>query len=149
GALTQGLSGIAGALEDILAEVPLIGSLVNVDIDDVSASVNLDLPAVLDPVLSEPLIDDDGTVSIDLTEGTIRLDLSTLYDLNNLDPTTRLLSDTAINSTIDAAIEDLITNELPTRIADVLREALDTSELEASVAVSVSTGIPPAAVPIG
>src|SRR5699024_7511788 len=41
------------------------------------------------------------------------------------------------------------TNELPTRIADGLREALDTSELEASVAVSVSTGIPPAAVPIG
>src|SRR5699024_1105366 len=93
GALTQGLSGIAGSLEEILGMIPGVGLAVSVDIDDVSASVNLDLPAVLDPVLSEPLVDNDGTVSIDLTEGTIRLDLSTLYDLNNLEADTRLLSD--------------------------------------------------------
>ncbi|MBF0673279.1 MAG: IPT/TIG domain-containing protein [Salinibacterium sp.] len=131
-----GLSSVVGALLDGLRPIlALLGPVADIEVEELTLAVNLNLTAALANLLSEPLVDDNGTVTIDLTAGTIRVDLATLYDLNDVAPNTELLDATTLNAAVSAIIEDLLLTELPKRVLDLVEDTLNTTS--ATIALGV------------
>ncbi|KQZ08882.1 hypothetical protein ASD23_11075 [Agromyces sp. Root1464] len=117
------VSGVLGAVDSVLA----VGGL-----GDASASVTVDLPAAVAPILAAPL-DSGGGVVINLAAGTITLDLDQLVGgLNGLDPSTELLSAAVLTevTTQVAALIDGLVDDLGTAITTALNNATVTIDVD-------------------
>ncbi|WJY01482.1 choice-of-anchor G family protein [Curtobacterium sp. 458] len=130
GGVTTALTGaVTDDLTDVLNTVPGIA------VGDTTATVtaDVDLAAAVSSITASPLT--SGAVTIDLSTGTVSIDLDDLYTLNDLAPNTRLLASDTINAQIEEAIADILTNQVPALLTDALQDALDV----ATVNVDVST----------
>src|SRR5699024_8087681 len=78
---------------EIGIDLPLLETLLSVDLGSPALDVNVDLSEVTDGLLTEPLVSDNGLVTIDLSSGVIGVDLAMLHqgNLNDLDRNTELL----------------------------------------------------------
>ncbi|MBQ1443590.1 MAG: choice-of-anchor G family protein [Renibacterium sp.] len=93
-------------------------------------------------LLGSPLSTPSGSVLVDLSTGTISVDLAKLVkesgggDLNSLPPNTELLSDTLIEAVLSGITEAL--QSITTKIADSLTEALN--NVKVTMVFGVSAG---------
>ncbi|MFC7465360.1 choice-of-anchor G family protein [Brachybacterium sp. GCM10030252] len=139
-----------GALGAIAATANLDADLAGLlALDAGGGTIGVDgLQAALDEagttLLSEPLVDANELVSINLAEGTIAVDLQALggpEGLNGQDPNTELLSSETIMEITGAVSEALgtITTKAGEAVTEVLNNAALTIEVPASV---TSAGVP-------
>ncbi|WP_162257712.1 IPT/TIG domain-containing protein [Agromyces sp. Root81] len=112
-----------------------VGSVLSAGgLGDASASVDVDLPAAVAPILAAPL-DSGGGVVIDLAAGTITLDLEQLVGgLNGLDPSTELLS-AAVLTEVTTQVADLI-DGLVADIGTAVTTALNNAAVSIDVDVN-------------
>jgi hypothetical protein len=123
------LGGIDAILEDLLLGlVDLVGP-------EVTTTLAVDLGSALDTVADDPFV--SGPLTLTLSTGEVIIDLDQLYALNDLAPNTELLSDGALNPTIAAALDDILTVQLPAAIGDVLDDVLNTTELDIDITAGV------------
>src|SRR5690606_3353005 len=97
-------------LLDGLSTTPLDLGLVSVDLGRLQLHASVELDALLDGLLAGPLTSEDGLVSVDLTSGSVGVDLRSLVaggDLNDLPPDTQLLTADNIGR-IARAVTDLL-----------------------------------------
>lgn len=121
----NGLLGQESVLSGVFDIVNAIGGLIGTEVN-VSAEIPLD--DIMAELVEEPLSDENGLVSIDLTNGQIRVDLEKLHadGLNYLEPNTELLTaqqlgqitDTVTSLLTDGAVEN--PNGLNARLQDIL-----------------------------
>jgi len=166
GGLTTGVDGIVDDLGTTLDELvgsegSVLGSLNNfgldvnlalarVEIGTGTIGVNgLDtaLEGVTENIINEPLVDPNGIVSIDLTSGTIAVDLAKATaggSLNGLDPNTQLLDSTTINN-ITQAVTDAV-GTLTGKVQAALESVLDSVSLHIVLGAEISllAGVIPA-----
>ncbi|WP_194928672.1 YPDG domain-containing protein [Pseudactinotalea sp. HY158] len=118
---------VQGAL-DALTLAPISIDLgiakVSVDLGSPDLNATVDLGSVVDDVLGQALTDADGIVGIDLSTGTITVNLAALHadGLNSLDPNTNILQTGEIDritTAIANALGDL-TDNLDTAIRDAV-----------------------------
>lgn len=110
-----------GGLLDRLEQLPFLGSVLEA-LGNVEATVTLPVDKILEELVEEPLQDDAETISIDLVDGTISIDLAKISNrngLNGLDPNTPLLSGNEIES-ITSTIGNLLTEGLVDRLEGIL-----------------------------
>lgn len=95
-------SGLSGFLATIAS------GLIGVDLN---LGVQLGVMDLLNPILNEPLADENGLVSINLAAGTIEVNLEAIHPegLNNLAPNTPLLDEDAITQ-ITNTVTNLLTD---------------------------------------
>ncbi len=126
-------AGLTGAVVDDLATA--LDIVPDITVGDTTATVtaNVDLGQAVSSVTEAPIT--SGAVTIDLSTGTISIDLADLYTLNELAPNTQLLASDTVNAQIEASIADILTNRVPTLLGDAVQDALDA----ATVTVDVST----------
>ncbi|WP_460980171.1 choice-of-anchor G family protein, partial [Pseudactinotalea suaedae] len=99
-----------------LLEIPALNvlGLVTLELDDISAAVDVTIPDLSDALLTQA-VSDDGLVTIDLTDGTIAVDVAQLVkgedgeDLNGLAPNTSVLTDETIEA-ITAGVASALGN---------------------------------------
>src|SRR5690606_6552150 len=113
GAIDAALQPLLGGLSELVDGLLTVvgGSLSPLS---VSATLDLDLQAAVDSVLSQPLTSDDSAVTLDLSTGEILVDLSMLVrdsqggpfegTLNGLDPNTEVLGPHVVQAALDGAI---------------------------------------------
>ncbi|MDX2377981.1 IPT/TIG domain-containing protein [Microbacterium sp. LRZ72] len=135
GPIDTTVAGLVDGLDGIL-EALLPGDLVTFDPAVVETQLDLDLGAAIDSVAASPFV--SGPVTIDFSTGTVLIDLDQLYALNDLDENTVLFTDTTLNANVDAAISDILTNQLPDALDDAITEVLDTTTIEIDIAVGVN-----------
>ena len=138
------LPGITGAVGTLLDE--LNNPLLSVGLG--ALSVDVDLMAAVNPLLSAVIQDEAGTVSIDLDNGNVHVNLAALlgaayggngFDgepglgLNDLPPNTELV----INDKVIAALGTALTDAIDGWVDDV-KAALEQAILGAQVSASVS-----------
>lgn len=107
---TLGPTGPLQQLLDGLSTTPLDLGLVSVDLGRPQLHASVELDALLDGLLAGPLTSEDGLVSVDLTSGSVGVDLRSLVaggDLNDLPPDTQLLTADNIGR-IARAVTDLL-----------------------------------------
>lgn len=148
GTAVNGLVGNAGVatqlLNGVLALVTLDGSLGSSSANISNASINLDQVSNL---LTAQRSDDEGAVTVDFGEGTVRIDTAALLErtypgeysngLNGLDPNTNVLSDPAVVIELENALTAVVSDWVD-EVADALQAALDAITITASVNVSVA-----------
>ncbi|MCS5480502.1 choice-of-anchor G family protein [Corynebacterium sp. YIM 101645] len=98
-------------LTNLIRAVPLVGLLVNLDLE-VTAKVPVN---IVTDLLNHELSDADGLVKIDLKNGLIKVDLKQLHtgNLNSLEANTNLLTPDNINA-ITASVLSLLTDDADT-----------------------------------
>src|SRR5690606_4993149 len=106
------LGGLTGLLDGVLS---LVGGSVDLG---VTANVQVDLAAAVQAVLAEPLTSPDSALTIDLSEGTVSVDIAKLvqdtqggdYDgtLNGLPANTELLDPDLVQAALDGALGTLL-----------------------------------------
>lgn len=98
-------------LTNLIRAVPIVGLLVNLDLE-VTATVPVN---IVTDLLNHELSDADGLVKIDLKNGLIKVDLKQLHtgDLNSLEANTNLLTSDNINA-ITASVLSLLTDDADT-----------------------------------
>ncbi|AMA01294.1 hypothetical protein APT58_14220 [Corynebacterium glutamicum] len=128
----NGLLGTSGVLSGVL-------SLVENIVPGTKVGVEVEVPVadILSSIVNEPLKDQEEWVSINLSDGTIELDLQQLHsdDLSNLAPNTPLLTGDEIDDILDS-VRSLLTDPkdvnpygLMARIDNVLRGSNQTDGL--------------------
>ncbi|MGO2095822.1 MAG: choice-of-anchor G family protein [Candidatus Microbacterium stercoravium] len=122
--LLGGVTSALGILNDLVPGLSLVSN-------DLEVELTADLGAALDPVLNE--VRSAGGVTLNLSTGTVAVDLAELVDVNNLDPNTPLLSE-AVLSSIGTQVGDLLT-DLQDEITAVLDGVLD------NVGLTISGGV--------
>ncbi|NHI16198.1 choice-of-anchor G family protein [Microbacterium excoecariae] len=152
-ALDETIAGVGTTLDEALGSEGAIGSLLG----DFDLGVDLGVAAVeigtgtigvdgldtalgdlADTIIAEPLVDSNGIVSIDLTAGTISVDVAAATasgSLNGLAPNTLLLDDVTINNIVQAISEALgsLTAKVQDGVTDVVNNTSVTIELDASI----------------
>ncbi|RLV57462.1 hypothetical protein D9V41_02185 [Aeromicrobium phragmitis] len=140
GALDSSLSSVSSGLVEPLTTAlnTLSLGLVSVDDVNVAAAATVDVRAALSSVTSSPLTDTERGVTIDLSRGTIEVDLAKLityaqggtYDgtLNNLAPNTEILDPELIKTVLDGAIGMLL-DQVPALVVNAATDALNSTEL--------------------
>ncbi|KTR02478.1 choice-of-anchor G family protein [Curtobacterium luteum] len=126
-------AGVTGAVTDDLADALGIVPAIVVGPTTATVTADVDLGQAVSSITETPLT--SGAVTIDLSTGTVSIDLADLYTLNELAPNTRLLASDTINAQIEASIADILENQVPALLTDALQDALDA----ATVTVDVST----------
>ncbi|MFP7366612.1 choice-of-anchor G family protein [Corynebacterium callunae] len=118
----------AGGLLEFLEEIPLLGTVLSL-LGTVNATVDVPTASITSALVSAPLSDSTGLVSINLGTGEISIDVEKLHagNLNNLAPNTSLLTAGEISEITDT-ITNLLTaskeeepNGLNARLDKVLR----------------------------
>lgn len=138
GALNQLLNTLKSTIEN--GSIPGVSAL-RVD----SAKVSLDgldsaVQSATKELIGSPIGNPSGSVLVDLSTGTISLDLAKLLkesgggDLNSLPPNTELLSDRLIKAVRDGIADSL--QGLTTRATDALTKALSTVKITMVLGVS-------------
>src|SRR5690625_3876 len=129
------LVGPEGSIQEALnilsiPEISVLG-LLTVDIGSPQLSASVDLSTITDDLLTEPLVSDNGLVTIDLSSGEIRVDLAMLHqgNLNDLLPNTELLAAGEVELIVDTATEllgevlDLVTGAVQGALSDKIGRA--------------------------
>ncbi|MET1133534.1 MAG: choice-of-anchor G family protein, partial [Aeromicrobium sp.] len=148
------LVGTEGAVETAVADVvstidalPLVtadlGSL-SVDTQSVADSVRTEL-------LAEPLANAEGSVSVNLADGTITVDLAQIVidsagvqDLNELPANTEVLSGPVVNAVLDGVSDALVgpgENSLVSKTVDLVTEGVYDAGLDVAIDVSAGPGV--------
>jgi hypothetical protein len=150
GALGSALGGLAddviGPLEDALGDIPLVGGLVNVDNVGLTAGLTVDLQAAVNSALTAPLVSTDGATVIDLSTGTITIDLaelhgSTDHTLNDLAPNTELLDGPVIQAALDDSINSAL-NQLPALLVTAINNAINNATLTLHLTADAGVTVP-------
>lgn len=138
---------LGNALAGVNLRLPLAG-LATVTAGPATASLDLDLAAVTQELLSTPLVDDSGFISIDLAAGTITVDLAkvvkndaTATTLNGLAPNTELLSTEIIGRITDSIGAAL--GDLGEAVGPALTSAINSAQLTVSLPGAVDPLIGP------
>lgn len=126
--LLSGVNAVLGPLNDLLPGLDILSNDLNVEFGLVDFSVELA------PLLQEPIVSGDGALILNMSTGTLNIDLSKLTGLNDLPPNTGLLSDIAINALITDLAE--ITLALESKITDLV-----ISKLTGTAQVTISGGV--------
>jgi hypothetical protein len=134
GPIDTTVDGLLGGIDALLEDL-LIG-LVDLEDPTVSSTLAVDLGSAVDVAIADDFV--SGPVTIDLATGEILIDLAELYELNELDPNTRLLDDPAINAEITAAISDILTVQLPSAIVTAVTDVLDETTLSIDIAAGIT-----------
>lgn len=147
----NGLAGTGGVIDTTINPLldPLVETLNTLllgvgSIDDlgVTATVDLDLEAAVESVLSEPLTSDDSVLTIDLSTGTVSVDLARLvadtqggdYDgtLNGLPVNTELLDPDLVQAALDGAIGSTL-DQIPALLVNVVTDALHAADVNIAI----------------
>lgn len=138
--------GVLGQTLEALAEIDVDLLLAQLEITDAEIGINgLDaaLTDLSETLLVEPLEDENGLVSIDLSTGVINVDLEQVYadshgveDLNGLDPNTQLLDSTTISG-ITTAVADAL-GTLSTKVTDGVEDVLNNTEVVLDLGAELS-----------
>ncbi|MFC9935597.1 choice-of-anchor G family protein, partial [Glutamicibacter sp. NPDC127525] len=151
----SGLLATGGAVEtlvsglvDTLDAIPLVNGTLN----DLSLDTEPLLTSVRTELLATPLENSDGSVSVNLTDGTIHVDLAQLImdstgatDLNSLPANTSVLSGDVVTSIVDGVSDALIgagPNSLVSKTVALVTEGLYSLELNVDIQVAVDSGLP-------
>lgn len=128
---------ITGPLTDALNTLDL-GGVVTISGTTADVTANVDLQQALSSVTEQPLV--SGPVTIDLSTGTVLIDLGVL---NDLPANTSVLTSATLNTAIDQAVSDILTVQLPALLTTALTDALDSAAVDVAVATDVSVaGLP-------
>lgn len=121
GALETALAG--AAVDPVNVEVAGVGAL-TVDLGDPQVGAAVDLSAAVDDLLTTPLTDENGLVSIDLSTGQVTIDLAQLHggDLNDLPANTSLL--TAEQAALIADVVTTLLREFVAAVDDAVEAAI-------------------------
>ncbi|WP_394160780.1 choice-of-anchor G family protein, partial [Galactobacter valiniphilus] len=147
GALNTALSGVTGTLNGILVDfvgsLPGVSALVSVQNTVLQASLDTSsLPGILDGVLGQPITSPDGLVSIDLSEGTVTVNLAKAVagsngsDLNGLPANTEVLSSATVNAILDGV--QAAVGGLTDKVIDLVTDAVNGLELKVNVSAGLS-----------
>lgn len=132
----NGIAGDDGVVDGLVGALTgIVGTLTNgLGLGGVSATVTAEIDlAPVRALLSGTIADEDGLVSIDLSEGTVRIDAAALLGeaygdagggIDALPPNTNLLGDDAILSALSSALSSALADWLGT-VTDALRAAVD------------------------
>ena len=119
GPLQVALDGLGEVLD---LRIPL---LLTLDVDRLNVHARVELASLTDELLREPRTSEDGLITLDVSSGTIAVDLSRLSDggdLNEMPPSSELL--TAENTTrIVTSVTDLLAT-LITGVEDAVTQAV-------------------------
>ncbi|MGL3149252.1 choice-of-anchor G family protein, partial [Microbacterium sp. A82] len=145
------LAGAGGIIDSTIN--PLLDPLVETlnalllglgSIDDlgVTATVDLDLEAAVQSILAEPLTSDDSVLTIDLSTGTVSVDLARLvadtqggdYDgtLNGLPVNTELLDPDLVQAALDGAIGSTL-DQIPALLVNTVTNALHAADVNIAI----------------
>ncbi|PPF58003.1 sortase [Clavibacter michiganensis] len=124
-------------LEGILGE-NLVTSVLRVGTPTVVATANVNTAAVVNAALAQPLTNADGTVSIDVSAGTITVDLDRIQALNDRPAGTSVLSSELLAGVVDSAITNIFTEVLPNRLVTALRTS---TTVNVAVTAPLTTGL--------
>ncbi|WP_228494492.1 choice-of-anchor G family protein [Clavibacter sp. VKM Ac-2873] len=139
--------GIAGSVDVSAATGPLLQgilgenvltSTLRVGTPTVTATANVNTVAVVQAALAQPLTNADGTVSIDVSAGTITVDLDRIEALNDRAPGTSVLSSALLAGAVDSAITNIFSDVLPNRLASALRAS---TTVNVAVTAPLTTGV--------
>ncbi len=154
----NGLLGPEGPVQetlDLLDAISVDLTVVRVNLGDPTLQATVDLSAVVDELLTIPLMDATGLISIDLTAGDITIDLQHLVpdgNLNELPPSTNLLTDdnierivTALTNVLDSVVDHasaaveaaLLGTTLTVELGAALRLLLPIADLTVSANISI------------
>lgn len=130
------LANTSGAVTTALT--PLLGTL---EVTDPSTTIALDANlTALDALLSTPIEDAGGIVSIDLATGIVRIDTAALFDqtngLNNQAPNTPLLLNASVINALTAAVESAL-SDWTSDVITAAQAALDATNVTATTTLSV------------
>ncbi|RFA18975.1 hypothetical protein B7R23_13300, partial [Subtercola boreus] len=135
GSLGSALSGVADGVVAPLGTAlgGVSGGLVTVDNVSLTAGLTVDLQAALSAVTTAPLVSTDGATTIDLSTGTITIDLAELHGhtdgtLNDLAPNTELLSGTVIRNALNDSINSAL-NQIPALLVTTVNNTIDNATL--------------------
>ncbi|WP_313817673.1 choice-of-anchor G family protein, partial [Citricoccus sp.] len=148
-----GSEGLIGSTVSALATEINIPLVANLDLSGGTAGVN-GLDAALDQaattLLAEPLVDENGLVSISLADGTIAVNLSQLVSgtdggLNGLAPNTSVLTTETIGLVTDAIAGAL--GSVSGKVTETVTEVLNAVEVNIALPIELSLlgGLVPAA----
>ncbi|MBY0690181.1 choice-of-anchor G family protein, partial [Microbacterium marinilacus] len=151
GALDSALSAVTdeviAPITDAISAIPLVGQAVAIDDVTIEATVDVDLSNALAPLLTEQFTSDDAALTIDLSEGTIEVDLARLiadtqggvYDgtLNNLPEDTELLTPDLVQAILDGTAGTLL-DEIPARAYELVTQALDSTDVNIAIGGEIS-----------
>ncbi len=121
------------SIDPITISVPLVGDVLSVDIGAPQLSTTVDLGNITDGLLTEPLVSENGLVSIDLSTGEIRVDLAMLHqgNLNEFLPNTELLSAGEVAQIVETA--KLLLGEAVDLVTEAVQDALNDTELTLTI----------------
>ncbi|WP_440696721.1 choice-of-anchor G family protein [Clavibacter nebraskensis] len=140
---------IAGAVDVSAATGPLLQGILGENVltrtlrvgtPTVVATADVDTAAVVQSALAEPLTNADGTVSIDVSAGTITVDLDRIQALDDRAPGTSVLTSAILSSVVDSAITDIFTDVLPNRLVTALR-ASTTVDVAVTAPLTTALGL--------
>src|SRR5690606_12505863 len=138
---SEGVLGqLIGALELIKLDLNIGLSLLKVGIDDATVGVTVALPD-LDDILLATAVSSEGLVTIDLSTGTIAVDLPKLVkapdaqDLNGLAPNTSVLTDDTIERIVAGVASAL------GQLVDTLNAEIRETLARSSVVINLDGGI--------
>ncbi|WP_188713377.1 choice-of-anchor G family protein [Microbacterium sorbitolivorans] len=130
------LDGVTTALNTVLLGVGSVDDL------GVTATVDVDLAAALDSVLAQPLTSEDSVLTIDLSAGTVSVDIAKLvadtqggdYDgtLNGLDANTELLDPDLVQAALDGAIGSTL-DQIPALLVTAVTDALNSTAVNIAI----------------
>ncbi|GAB3598323.1 choice-of-anchor G family protein [Microbacterium tumbae] len=130
------LDGLADTLNTVLLGVGSIDDL------GVTATVDVDLEAAVESLLAEPLTSEDSVLTIDLSTGTVSVDLARLvadtqggdYDgtLNGLPANTELLDPDLVQAALDGAIGSTL-DQIPALLVEAVTDALNAADVNIAI----------------
>lgn len=143
--------GTGGVLDSVVSAVDLnlgIPAVLQVQVGGGTISIDgLDaaITAATNTLITEPLADPNGIVSIDLANGLVSVDLAKIVngpgatDLNGLDPNTLVLDDTtitAITSAVSAAL-----GTLTTKVTTVVTDLINNLQVHIALGAHVTAAV--------
>src|SRR5699024_8271098 len=140
GAIQGALDGVAIDPIEVGIDLPLLDTLLTVDLGAPELNASVDLSQVTEGLLDEPLVSDNGLVTIDLDSGIVNVDLAMLHqgDLNGLPANTELLSAQEIAQIVQTVNELLY--EVLDLVTDAVTETLETTELTITLDPTLTAG---------
>jgi hypothetical protein len=132
--------------EDLaLAAAPLLGTLSLGDITTVVTVTPPDL-APLQALLTSPLTDRQGLLTVDLQAGTVQINLAkALGSVNNRDPNTELVLNQAVMNELSAALNQAL-GDWQENVTRALADAIRATSVTVASTVNVTSGTIPVAV---
>src|SRR5690625_2902614 len=129
---------IQGALDvlsiaPIMISLPVVGDVLSVDIGSPQLSTTVNLGNITEGLLTQPLVSENGLVSINLSTGEIQVDLAMLHqgNLNNFLPNTELLSAGEVTQIVETA--KLLLGEAVDLVTEAVQDALNDTELTLTI----------------